>query len=267
MCVPAFAVNNRVEEHVIFEAGGVKISAYMDTNGSTVFQQFQDGELVQRNIVNPNEPGVVRREFFGSNVLRGISSDTININDYGVVVKDEPNLGMRAKNYIPLGTINYRAVIDTGAIYYGIKCSYNRTYIGNTTYTINNFVGKIIDLIAIAASALELPYAIADNYFRKFVVGLGIAAGADYISKPFTETVSCRKWQYDWELVDTTLSAHKKELIGKGYEYYINDVESSHTNERYCDGYTTDIWAQQSLAVWFHNEMFDYNAWAVVSWS
>ena len=32
-------------------------------------------------------------------------------------------------------------------------------------------------------------------------------------------------------------------------------------------GYTPKDWGTQGLAVWFHNEMFGYTTWSVVSWT
>lgn len=45
------------------------------------------------------------------------------------------------------------------------------------------------------------------------------------IKNAVTDTVSCIKTQYTWNLVDTTAASHQKNVYG--YKYYITDVKSA----------------------------------------
>lgn len=133
------------------------------------------------------------------------------------------------------------------------------------TYTINNFVGRMVDLIALVVGALTLPNIVAEAFLDALIKGLGITVASGMIKNAVTDTVSCIKTQYTWNLVDTTAASHQKNVYG--YKYYITDVKSAAKNNNYYEGYVPKDWKTQSLAVNFHNEMFTYNAWNVVGWA
>lgn len=135
----------------------------------------------------------------------------------------------------------------------------------STTYTINNFVGRMVDLIALVVGALTLPNIVAEAFLDALIKGLGITVASGMIKNAVTDTVSCIKTQYTWNLVDTTAASHQKNVYG--YKYYITDVKSAAKNNNYYEGYVPKDWKTQSLAVNFHNEMFTYNAWNVVGWA
>lgn len=140
---------------------------------------------------------------------------------------------------------------------YRLECS--------ATYTINNFVGRMVDLIALVVGALTLPNIVAEAFLDALIKGLGITVASGMIKNAVTDTVSCIKTQYTWNLVDTTAASHQKNVYG--YKYYITDVKSAAKNNNYYEGYVPKDWKTQSLAVNFHNEMFTYNAWNVVGWA
>lgn len=57
------------------------------------------------------------------------------------------------------------------------------------------------------------------------IKGLGITVASGMIKNAVTDTVSCIKTQYTWNLVDTTAASHQKNVYG--YKYYITDVKSA----------------------------------------
>ncbi len=248
----------------IYDDGETLVKGYEDSSGNMVFTQYVKGKLVQRNTISPNNTQIIRREFFDNTTHRTASSDAININDYGVLRKSTAIIqGASARTLA--GTINYRAAIDTGYVYYGLRCNYNTKEVGATTYTINGFVGKLVDLVSIVAGAIDIPIAIANPYIKALLSGLGITVVGGLIESAFSDTVSCNQTDYTWTLTDTKDSSHSKNVYGS--KYYITDTKSAAANKTYYDGYTPKNWGTSEMAVWFHNEMYSYSMWEVVSWS
>lgn len=161
------------------------------------------------------------------------------------------------------GTINFRAIVSTGYTYYGLKCSYSYSS-GNSTYTIKSFAGKLVDLVSLVVSAISLPSSIASTALKKICVSAGISIVGGALSSALTTTMACRKTSYIWTLTDTTNSSHTGKMYG--YKYYITDSEYN-TGNTYSDGWTPDEWKTSGLASSFHDHMFSYSAWDVVSWS
>ncbi len=269
MCVPAFASNTKAETknsevYVLYNSGGTKVEGYKNASGDMIFTQEQDGIMVQRNIIRSENKDIIEREFFGVASERGstdVQNDTIRISDFITIEKQ--GVSVPASSSTTMGTINYRAVVDTGVIYYGLRCSYVSSS-DTDTYTINNFTGKVVDLVSLLVGAIAVPFEFVNPYVTSLLAGLGIAVLQGEIKDAVTDTVSSDTTTYTWTLQDTTSSGHHKNVYG--YKYYIIDT-TSHTGETYYEGYTPNDWEIQALAVWFHNEMFPYSTFDVVSWS
>lgn len=120
MTAHAASTNYSSEENVltIYDDGETVVKGYEDSTGNMVFTQYLRGNLVQRNTISSNNPEIIRREFFGNTNTRGASKDTININEYGVLNKSTAALHQSVSPRTLAGTINYRAIIDTGYVYY-----------------------------------------------------------------------------------------------------------------------------------------------------
>lgn len=112
---------------------------------------------------------------------------------------------------------------------------------------------------------MTLPNIVAEAFLDALIKGLGITVASGMIKNAVTDTVSCIKTQYTWNLVDTTAASHQKNVYG--YKYYITDVKSAAKTTINYEGYVPKDWKTQSLAVNFHNEIFTYNAWNVVGWA
>lgn len=266
-CVTVHAANNNYSSEdtlLIYNDGETVVKGYEDSAGNMIFTQYVRGVLVQKNTIAPNDPETINREFFGGAITRGLSKDTININEYGILNKSTATTqSISAKTLA--GTINYRAIIDTGYTYYGLRCSYDTRVIGPTTYTINGYVGTVVDLVSIIAGAFTIPIPIVGPYVAALISGLGITVVSGVIESALSDTVSCIETDYTWTLTDTTNSGHSKNVTGA--KYFITDTKSAAKDKTYYEGYTPNDWGTQAMAVWFHNEMFSYSAWDVVSWS
>lgn len=266
MTVHAASTNHSSEAKAatIYDDGETLVKGYEDGSGNMVFTQYVRGKLVQRNTISANNPQIIRREFFDNTTTRAASSDTININDFGALRKSTATIQANSTRTLA-GTINYRAPIDTGYVYYGLRCNYNTKEVGATTYTINGFVGTLVDLASIVAGAINIPISIATAYLGSLLSGLGIAVVGGVIKAAVTDTVSCNQTDYTWTLTDTKDSSHSKNVYGS--KYYITDTKSAAVNKTYYEGYTPKDWGTSVMATWFHNEMYSYSIWEVVSWS
>lgn len=69
------------------------------------------------------------------------------------------------------GTINYRAVIDTGYASYGLRCEYDTEVIGTTTYTINGYIGVSYKVSCIETDYIWTLTDTADPHHTKNVTG------------------------------------------------------------------------------------------------
>lgn len=243
-----------------------------EVDGVQIIRELSNGRLVQRNTIYPDEPGVIHREFFDEGVItrsehtKAVKQDTINVNDYGTLTYiPAPEAQVTPMAATRAGTIKYRALVGSGLIYYGLNCSYTTKAMGATTYTINGFLGKVVDLAAMLVSALNIPLKIASEYLKSLLTGLGATISGGVINEMVTDTVSADDTKYTWTLIDTTNAGHKKTVYG--HKYYITDYKSAARGKNYYDGYVPKDWKTQQMAVWFHNEMFSYDSWDVVGWS
>lgn len=262
LTLPAFASSVTSPTVVnIYDDGITKVDGYATESGDMIFRQYINNQLVQRNTIYAGNNEIIYREFINSS-RSSPTTDSISIYDYGTVAH-ETN-GIQTATIRVAGTINYRAIIDTGYTYYGLYCIYDETQLGSTTYTINGYVGTVVDLVSIIAGAFTIPIPVVGKYVAALITGLGVTVISGYIEDRLSDTVSCIETDYEWTLTDTTYSGHSKNVYGS--KYYITDVKSAAVGKTYYEGYTPNDWRTQALAVWFHNEMFAYSAWDVVSW-
>lgn len=247
---------------VVFSMGDTTIDYYETSAGDRVFLQYVNGVLTQKNTLPFGSLDIVKREFYNtSENARTITNDVIKPSDY--ITINEGQEEVLPSPRAALGTINYRAIIDTGYTYYGLRCSYTASN-KNSTYTIRSYVGTVIDLVSILVSATNLAAAIGTTVIKRICVSAGIAIIGGSIKNALSTTVACVKTSYTWSLVDTTYSGHSKNVYG--YKYHVTDSDY-HTGDDYFEGYQPSDWRTQALAVWLHNEMFGYSIWDVVSWS
>lgn len=246
----------------VFDMGDTRIDYYETNNGDRVFLQYVNQMLTQKNTLPFGKADIVEREFFNTQQNnKATTKDTIRPSDFITVNESKDVLLPTPKT--SLGTINYRALLDTGYTYYGLRCSYNAVDT-ISTYTIKSYVGTVVDLVSILVSATNIVASIGTTFIKRVCISAGIAIVGGSIKNALSTTVACTKTTYNWLLVDTTYSGHTKNVYG--YKYHIID-SNYHTNENYFEGYQPSDWRTQALAVWLHNEMFAYSFWDVVNWS
>lgn len=258
-----------VEDGTI-EIGNTRIETYDTSEGDTVFLQYVDGVLTQKNTIPHDQEDIVIREFFdGSSETISENSDTdvIHPSDYITVVEEkeveEPVLA-RAATWTTKGTIQYRAATNSGIVYYGMRCSYTKsTKIG--TYKINGYRGSLVDLVAIVVPALNVIAKHATNFIKTICINAGVTIVSGIIKGLLTTTVASENTYFKWKLVDTQDSKH--------YTYYTNGcrhhiIDSSYnTNKNYYEGTCPRKWGNQAMAVLFHDQLFGYTSYSVVSWN
>lgn len=267
-CTIAFADSTTYLDNSItlYDDGETKVSSYEDENGNIILSQYIDGKLVQVNEINPSNPRVISRQFYGSGQSTANSAihDEINIDDFGTLATH----AARAKEYVghfSAGTINYRGIIDTGYVYYSLRCSFDLYTFDSSTYTVNSYYGSLINLISIFIAAFNLPQAIAAHYVGRLLVGLGIGIAAGHVTSAVSATVSCSKVEYAWTITNTSDAGNSKQVYG--YKYHITDDESNLEGNTYYESPTPQDWETQELAILFHDQMFSYPAWEVISWT
>ena len=268
---PVFAVPgiylDREDVFVFYESEGTKVDGYQTNDGTLIFRQYVNGELVQRNTIRPTAPDVIEQEFFGAFLRKTAEENTIFISDY-VTAQVEPSVTpLAVAPYQVVGTVNYRTILNNQEIFYGLRCLCQELVIGDTTYTINGYVGTVVTLVSILVGALNLPEAIASLAVARILASAGVTVTGGLISSAFTDTVSCVETDYNWKVTDTTASAHTKDLVKFGAKYYITDSYSDHRGETYYDGYLPSDWGEQTLAIALHTQMFSYSSYDVVSWT
>lgn len=247
--------------YIFWDDGETKVVGYEEANGDKVFLQYVNGSLEQRNVLYAADNNTIYRTYYG----RKETTSAICVEDYITVVHSKPEAQVVAAT-TTAGTINYRTPgYEEAYIYYGLVCSYQTIDRGNTTYTINGFLGTVVDLVALAVSALNISLGIASGYINNLLVGLAITVVAGVIKEAVTDTVSCTQKDYIWTLRDKNNSSHSKSVTSS--RYYITDYKAAVKSQYYYDGYAPVHWREQELAVSFHNEMFTYTVWEVYSWA
>lgn len=129
----ATAKNNKVGDKVtLYEDHETIVEMYTDLSGNRILNQYLNGKLIQRDTLLTSSPNSIKRDFFDDSVTRKSSSDVIYIEQYGKLTSDN-NERVQPCAVQTAGTIKYRAALDTGYIYYGLKCTYDTKNLGSTT--------------------------------------------------------------------------------------------------------------------------------------
>lgn len=136
---------------------------------------------------------------------------------------------------------------------------------GTTTYTINGYLGPVIDLVGILVGALNMPFTIVSVFVTALLKGLGIAVVSGAIKQAVSDTVSAQQTDYDWTLVDIDDPKHSKNITAS--KYVVSDYKSVLNGETYYEGCGPAQWGTQEMAIWLHTEMFPYDSWEVIDWS
>lgn len=107
--------------------------------------QYVNGILDQKNTLLANKDGIIKREMYSKNsIFKSESNETdyINVNDY-MEINDEQGMASISASKT-LGTIKYSSMATGKKKKYGLRCSYT-SKVGNGTYTIKSFAGKVVD--------------------------------------------------------------------------------------------------------------------------
>lgn len=132
-----------------------------------------------------------------------------------------------------------------------------------TTYTVNKYKGTVVDLVALIVGATHFISKYATSFVNTVLISAGISVVSGVIKKALTTTISCKRRTYKWKLINTKNSSHSKSVYG--YKYIANDSKYK-CKETFYKGYLPKDWKKRSLAIGFHNELFNYSVFNVEGW-
>lgn len=246
--------------------GNVKVDGFEDENGNKIFRQYENGLLTRKAIVYKDNPEFVYSK--SENSMEEAlyhSIDKIKISDYITIVQ-QPENGFEtfASTSTYKGKINYLASThDKPKIKYSLKCSY-KTKVTNYAYTIRSYVGPVVDLVAALVTAIHTPEIFVSKFINNLVFGVGVTFTSGMIEKALSTTVASKRTKYIWTLTEAGTTRSKNVY---GNKYYITQEDSKHYKETFYDGYVPKDWKTQSLGMGFHNEMFSYSNYQILSWT
>lgn len=249
----------------VYDDGETQVRVFEDDVGNIEFVQYTQGEFVQKDVIYSDAPDVIHRYVYTNGNARNVNYDTISVSDYGTVTFEPCNVQPRKLELS--GKIYYRTPDDTqanGYYEYGIQCLCYSSVYGSTTYTINGFLGKVVDLVALLAGAFNIKKVIINSYVTALLESLGIPVVAGIINNVVTATVSCVRTDYTWNLTSTKDSTHSRTVYGA--KYYITETNHAVQGKSYYDGYVPSQWGTTYISTWFHETMFSYFAWELVGW-
>lgn len=257
----ALNLNHANEIVTFFESGDTKVDGFQTDDGDIILRQYVNDVLVQQDTIESENPDIIKRKFFTADTRSNqVTEDTIRISDYITITQEpSPSITPFAKTY--LGTVYFQALVGDSFLDYGLKCSYDSTFKGTTTYTINEYLGPVIDLVGILVGALNMPFTIVSVFVTALLKGLGIAVVSGAIKQAVSDTVSAQQTDYDWTLVDIDDPKHSKNITAS--KYVVSDYKSVLNGETYYEGCGPAQWG----AIWLHTEMFPYDSWEVIDWS
>lgn len=266
MSVPVFAGSGlKAAYTTVYDDGETQVRVSEDDSGNIELVQYTQGELVQKDVIYCDNPDVIHRYCYDNGNARNVAYDTISVSDYGTVTFEPCNIQPRKLE--KSGTIYYRTPDDTqtnGYYEYGIQCLCYSSVFGETTYTINGFLGKVVDLVALLVGAFNIKTVIINSYVTALLESLGISVVAGIIKNAVTATVSCIQTDYTWKLTSTKDSTHERTVYGA--DYRITHNKSDFQGKTYSDGYVPSQWGTTYISTWFHETMFSFFAWELVRW-
>lgn len=254
-------------ETVFYSDGDVQLTSHVTSDGKIVLREYRDGVLAQRNTIYQGNNTFYEKEMFGQARIRSI--ERVYVSEYITTeMVATPQSMQRASTSSTLsGSIFYKAITTYDTIYYTARCSCTGAVLGQTTHTVNSYMGTVIDLASIIITTLALPAIFSksvETLVLSVLADLGVNTIEGRIKTPFTDTFSCIETDYTWNIYDSEIG-EVKNLTGA--KYYINDVRSSLNGSTDYSGYTPNDWMSSKLSAIVHNSLYGYTNWVVQGWS
>ncbi len=244
-----------------------------DRLGNIIVEKYTFNLLMERAIIDKDDPSIIDKEKFTGRSSSPISS-TIVLSDYAIIGGGEP--------YTPegdriLGNITYYGYKDGTYQYYGIQCSYHKTFDSTTTFTINASTRNAIDFFAIVIAMMINSFIVITGIptFGSSSVICGLIAVLvevtvprlleDWVNETFFPTLACHATEYAMTISDRTNMSNYRVLTGG--EYSIEDQKSEHYGEIYIEGYVPAQWGTPTIANDFHNRLFpSVSIYSIYNW-
>ena len=248
------------EEVMIFD--DVTIVMQEDSDGNITISEYKSGILTQKNRITCDMNGVIIREFYDNNQSKASYSDRIYVNDVVELACSDMAVPCIDTSYSLWGHIEYRVTVTEGSIYYMQAVRLNISGPVTTTYTIRSWVGTVVDLMSILASAGLASLRALSSFVPALLTALGITVIGGAITQALSTTVASRQTTYTWQVYDVHVQIPTY-LVGT--QNYIID-ETSHYAETYTDGILPSHWGTTTMSVTFYNSSYFESAWTVSRW-
>lgn len=265
--VTVFAQNAEQDIATVSISDDTEIVSSYDNQGNLILSEYINGVLTQRNTIYTDDSTDIKREHFEG----AYYTDTLDATDV-VSVIEEPSSSPApyATSSTKTGYIYFNALTAYDTISYSVKCVCTSTYIGNTTHKITNYKGKVVDLVSSIIDVFSLVTIIAaPSILTEFITAVceskGVAIVLGILQAFLTTTVACQKTAYSWTLSNPAVSGDYH--YQSGAQYRVIDDTVNVSSEYFYTGYVPQDWKDDSLAVGFHNAVYNYDQWSVVRWS
>lgn len=258
-------VSSQQMGETILSIGDTKINYLERVSGERVYIQYVDNRLDQINILDPNSPEMITRQFYDRETSVLIKTDTLNV---GSVMKSTVSSDVSPmaipSSYTTMGYITYQYDYMTEVYTSNQTVAYRTTSLGNTSYTINGYMGTVVDLATLLASVLiPLPASIANLFIAKLVLAAGITVTGGVIKEALTTTVACVATSYSWYLHSPEYG--ETSLNNIGTKYVVTDTVYN-TGETYTEGITTFQWGTGTMSSRFYQAQYPVSTWTVLNW-
>lgn len=269
LCSTAFAIQPMEQNKggdgisTVYLSDNVKIDAYESQDGNTILCEYTDGILTQRNTIFKGNNSYYQREIFGENPI----CEFVYVDEY---ISADPCLTSydEAKSITMHGNIQFRNMTTYGYVYNKLNCTCVETKVGQTTHTIHEFTGNIIDLVSLVVSLFACPPIVGlGSFLKALAAAMGVEVAGEIIKGRLTCTLACIKTDYDWQIANSNIPDETKYF--SGHSYFINDVNAPSNLKGVTDyePYTPNDWRTSGLATTFHNAVFGYAPDEIIGWS
>lgn len=265
------SISSNKDEFIFYGDDGIESKITSDTkeNGSIELSQYNDGVLIQTNIVTPGE------DIIKCMTYADVENDSFEINDS---VKNPVTTYIKASDYVEfdgdfeesipnqyalkkLGVINYKEH-PTTFMKERLQVQSNDSSAVQTTYTIRSYVGTIVTLVSIIVSGISVPVFAVNAFISTVLAAAGITIVGGAINKALSTTVAAKKTTYTVYLTDLIGGRKTTEY---GYRYQLND--SAYKNSgTYYEGLAEPQWRTNTFQQKAYYYMYFLSSPGVASW-
>ena len=250
----------------IIETADTRIDYYEDEDGAAYYLQYVNGVIDQVNIIRGDGSNTIECHHYDADGNE-ISVSVISPEAYGTLTTYTPAAPYGLNSYTLYGKINYQATVDTGTVGYTQVLNLNTSSPYQTEYTVNSYLGELVNLVALFVSALQVPYTIINPFFTALVNGAVIEVVGGAIVNALTITLSSTCTDYTWKIYDEEYPSSVSYYNGAKYIINSNTADGKYYGDIFHEGITPIHWGTATMSTVFHNLTYGYTVWSVTSWT